>query len=191
MTLSAADFSLQSRANAQEPRHYVERKKPAARTFTASAGSNVLRNALDLARKDPLQFQKWVVESLCDGFCTRKKSHDKGIDGRLYFGKEGDMRSMVISVKGGAHVTPAFVRELYGTLQGDLGSEIAGLVITRVPTKGMVAATLQGEYYKYMGREYPRIQIRTIEELFAGKHFDLPPYLGFTKGKAQGEILNA
>ena len=71
--------------------------------------------AQELFDKDPRQFQHWAVE-LTGGFCSAKHSGDRGIDGRIYFDTSEGLKSMVLSVKGGG-LSPAYVRELRGTLE--------------------------------------------------------------------------
>ena len=52
-----------------------------------------------------------------------------------------------------------------------------GVLITLyAPTKPMMQAAREAEYYTSptWGHKYPRIQIITIKELFAGKKLDIP-----------------
>lgn len=127
--------------------------------------------AKDLFSRDKRQFQHWLVE-LSGGFSNNKHSGDEGIDGRIYFGPKADLRSMVLSVKGG-HLSPQFVRELRGTLERD-GTEMAGFLCLDEPTKGMISEAAKAGMFSYDGATYPRMQIRTVAELFAGKVFDTP-----------------
>lgn len=127
--------------------------------------------AKDLFERDKKQFQHWLVE-LSGGFTNNKTSGDQGVDGRLYFGPKSDLRSMVLSVKGG-HLSPQFVRELRGTLERD-GTEMAGFLCLNEPTKGMVTEAAKAGMFTYDGASYPRMQIRTVQELLDGKAFDTP-----------------
>jgi DNA modification methylase len=127
--------------------------------------------ARDLFERDTRQFQHWVVE-LAGGFVNSRYSGDQGIDGRLYFGPKEDLRSMVLSVKGGK-ITPAFMRELRGTLEAD-GTEMAGFLSLEEPTKGMQAEAAKAGMFTYEGVKYPRMQIRTVKELLNGYRFDTP-----------------
>jgi len=38
----------------------------------------------------------------------------------------------------------------------------------------MISEAASAGMYNYQGKDYPRLQIRTIEELLAGKAFDTP-----------------
>ena len=130
-----------------------------------------LEAARDLFTRDTRQFQHWLVE-LSGGFVNSRHSGDQGVDGRLYFGPKSDLRSMVLSVKGG-HVAPAFVRELRGTLEAD-GTEMAGFLCLDEPTKGMTNEAAKAGMFSYEGEKYPRIQIRTVKQLLEGYSFDTP-----------------
>ncbi len=126
-----------------------------------------------LAGRDKTQFQHWAVE-LSGGFCNARRSGDQGVDGRLYFETRDGLRSMVLSVKGGETVNPSFVRDLRGTMEADNSAEMAGLICLEKPTKGMLQEAAKAGMYRYASNEYPRLQIRTIEELLDSKGFATP-----------------
>ena len=128
--------------------------------------------ARDLFERDPRQFQHWVVE-MAGGFNSTSHSGDKGVDGRIYFETSEGLRNMVISVKGG-HLTPAYVRELRGVLERDGDSILGGFICLEEPTKGMVQEAARAGMYTYRGKAYPRLQIRTAEELLDGRTFETP-----------------
>lgn len=127
--------------------------------------------AQDLFDRDPHQFQKWAVE-LSEGF-SGKRSGDKGVDGRIYYETQTGLRNMVISVKGGK-LTPAYVRELRGVLDREGDSDLAGFICLQEPTKGMLQEAATAGMYEYRGHDYPRIQIRTVDDLLQGRGFATP-----------------
>lgn len=129
--------------------------------------------AADLFERDKRQFQHWVVE-LAGGFCNKRQSGDQGVDGRLYFDTDAGLRSMVISVKGGQTVNPAAIREVRGTMEADATAEMAGFICMHAPTKGMVMEAAKAGMFEYQGVRYPRIQIRTVEELLDEQTFTTP-----------------
>lgn len=132
-----------------------------------------VEGADDLFDRDPRQFQHWSVE-LAGGFATAKYSGDRGIDGRIYFETRDGLKSMVLSVKGGRTLTPAFVRDLRGTVENETGAELGGFICLSQPTKGMRDVEAQAGIWNYLGKDYHRLQIRTVEELLQGKAFDTP-----------------
>ena len=140
--------------------------------------------ATELFEHDPRQFQHWSVE-LSGGFASTKHTGDRGIDGRIHFETKDGLRNMVISVKGG-HVNPSFVRELAGTVQQERqdGTEMGGFICLQPVTKGMREAAASAGMFYYQGKDYERIQLRTVEDLLAGRAFDTPSKvqtLGWTK----------
>lgn len=130
-----------------------------------------VEGANDLFDRDPRQFQHWSVE-LAGGFSSTKHSGDEGIDGRIHFETSDGLRNMVLSVKGGK-LTPAFVRELRGVLERE-GTEMAGFICLQEPTKGMDKEAAQAGIYTYLGKNYDRLQIRTVKQLLEGNGFDTP-----------------
>lgn len=129
--------------------------------------------AKDLFDRDAHQFQHWAIE-MAGGFASTKHSGDLGIDGRLHFETQGGLKNMVISVKGGKSLTPAFVRELRGVLERESDSEMAGFICLQKPTKGMLTEAASAGIYTYQGKDYHRLQIRTVQDLLDGKGFDTP-----------------
>lgn len=131
-----------------------------------------------LFEKDPKQFEHWAVEWV-GGFINKKQSGDKGIDGRIYFEKKDkELGKMLISVKGGKHITPSMVRELKGTMEREK-SEFASLILTIPPTKGMIEEASQTGQYEFNGIKYDRIQILTTKEMTEDKKiFNLPNRIG-------------
>lgn len=153
--------ALRKRYGLREGQHYEMSGIPAS-----------VEAAQELFSRDPRQFQHWSVE-LAGGFASTKHSGDLGIDGRVYFDTQDGLRNMALSVKGGK-LNPSFVRELRGVLERETDSEIGGFICLQPPTKGMLSEAAAAGMYEYLGTPYPRLQIRTIEDLLAGKGFDTP-----------------
>jgi DNA modification methylase len=132
-----------------------------------------VEGARELFEHDKRQFQHWVVE-LAGGFCNKRQSGDEGVDGRIYFDTQAGLKSMVISVKGGGQLNPANIREVRGTLEADSAAEMAGFISLEKPTKGMLQEAAKAGMYSYLGGDYPRVQIRTVEQLLDDRSFDTP-----------------
>lgn len=133
--------------------------------------------AHDMFKRDPFHFQKWAVEFLAGGFPNKTMVADKGIDGRIYFETRYGLKSMVLSVKGGA-IRPTDVRDLRGVLSRD-DAEFAGFISLREPTKAMKDEAATAGVYEYQGNSYQRIQLLTIKEMLDDKrHFETPTKVG-------------
>jgi len=138
-----------------------------------------LSGARELAAKDKYQFQWWALDRIDAQLVSgKKRGGDRGIDGLvLYFAgaKEGHRRA-IVSVKGGEQVNPGMIGDLKGVLERE--KEHLGIFLTlRPPTQEMrtEAATAGFWHSDDWKRDYPRIQILTIEEVFSGKRPDVPP----------------
>ena len=133
-----------------------------------------VEGAQELFNKDPSTFQSWFVERV-GGFPMQKKSADRGIDGRIYFETQRGLREMMIQVKGGKHVRPTDVRDLRGVLERESNAELAGFLSIMPPTKAMLNEAAEAGTYEYQGRQYPRIQFLTTQEVLEGKReFNMP-----------------
>ena len=127
----------------------------------------------------------------------KKKGSDKGIDGIIPFiDDSGDKRkNVIVQVKSG-HVGVDVIKVLKTTAV----NEAMGVLITlEPPTRPMQTEAMEAGYYHsdIWNKDYPKIQILTIEEILQGKQVDMPPQkqtsIAFTKApkitKKQGKQL--
>ncbi len=158
-----------------------------------------LAGAKELASQpDKYQFQWWALGLIgARPAGEKKKGADKGIDGVISFLDDptDKPKRAIVQVKSG-HVHVKDIRELITVAS----KEAMGIFITlEEPTKDMkVEAVAAGCYHSPIwNKDYPRIQILTIEELLHGKNLDMPPLaqtsVTFTKAqkisKKHGEQL--
>ena len=134
-----------------------------------------LDGARDLAERDKYQYQWWAV-SLINAvpYGGKKKGADTGIDGIIYFKPDGKMtEKAIVSVKGGANVSVAMIRDLGHVVERENAK--MGIFITLAePTGPMVKEAIKAGFYQTEYGKFPKIQILTIEELFAGKKIEMP-----------------
>ncbi len=137
-----------------------------------------LASARDLAQRDKYQFQWWALAKLdAQPVSGRKKGADKGIDGVIPFfaGLKEDYKRVIVSVKGGENVNVSMVRDLVGVLERE--KEPIGVLLTlELPTQPMITETAAAGFYHndFWQKDYPRVQILTVEEMFAGKRPQTP-----------------
>lgn len=138
-----------------------------------------LSGAKALARQQPdgrYQFQWWALGLIgARPLGEKKKGADKGIDGVIHFIDEvsGKPKRVVVQVKSG-HVHAKDIRELKDVAS----SNAMGVFITLQPPTGeMETEAVSAGYYHspVWDKDYPKIQILTIEELLNGKTVDMPP----------------
>jgi site-specific DNA-methyltransferase (adenine-specific) len=132
-----------------------------------------------LAEADRYQFQWWALSLVrakpIEG--KQKKGADKGIDGVINFvdDQSGKLKRCLVQVKSG-HVSSATMRDLIGTLDREK-AEMGILVTLEPPTGPMKLEAAQAGSYHSDGwqRDYPRVQILTIDDLLNGTKPDMPP----------------
>lgn len=141
-------------------------------------------SARQLAEDDRYQFQWWalsLIEARPLGGAGEskegKKGADKGIDGVITFidDSSGKAKRAVVQVKSGK-VSSAQVRDLVGTVEREKAP--IGIFITlEEPTAKMrEEAAAAGLYHSPgWGKDYPRIQLLTVQELLDGATAKLPP----------------
>ena len=132
--------------------------------------------ARELAKQDRYEFQYWAL-SLVDARPEEpKKGADRGVDGTIFFldGPQRSSHKMVIQVKSG-HVSPSHIRDLKGVVERE-GAALGFYISLESPTRDMIAEAASAGFFHsdLMNRDYPKIQVRTIAELLAGKSFEMP-----------------
>ncbi len=135
-----------------------------------------VEQAAALAKQDPHEFESWIIERVRG--LPLGKAGDRGIDGRIWFEAGSEMVSMVLSVKAG-HVTPAYIRELRGTLEREPDAIMGGFLSMEQPTRGMRQEAASAGMFVYGGVQYPRIQMLTAADILErGMDFKTPTKMG-------------
>ena len=150
-------------------------------------------SAKRLAELDKWQFQQWAL-SLIDARPRTEgegKGADRGVDGMLYFYESKEKREKIlVQVKGGG-VNRADV----ATLLGDVNNQkfAGGILITlEKPSKPMRNEAADAGRYQsklWHDKDFPKIQILTIEGLLSGKErVEAPPQMNpFAKAQREGK----
>jgi len=145
-------------------------------------------SALRLAAEKPHDFQNW--------FCLKvggypldggRKGADRGVDGHFYpYENSRETSTGVISVKAGANIGVAMIRDLRGVMERE-GYPFALFLSAYEPTKPMLAeAAAAGVHENEFGR-FPRLQILTPADLFHGAPAKLPPLAPINRRHARVE----
>jgi len=149
-----------------------------------------LTSSKQLAEDNRYQFQWWACGMIGAmplgselGDKRGKKGIDQGIDGKINFidDAKGTPKSVMVQVKSG-HVKSGDIRDLHGTV--DRENAAIGVFITlEQPTSEMNKEALSAGYYssELWQKDYPRIQILTVEQLFDGERIQMPPAHGTFK----------
>jgi site-specific DNA-methyltransferase (adenine-specific) len=137
-----------------------------------------LASAKELARQNRYQFQWWALSLVqAKPYKSKKKGADTGIDGLLYYyeGKTKIGRA-IVQVKSGHNISVKDIRDLGHVIKRE--NSQAGIFITlEKPTKDMMKEAVTEGFFESesFGGKYPRLQILTLEDLFAGQKPKLPP----------------
>ena len=79
----------------------------------------------------------------------------------------------IVSVKGGENVGVAAIRDLAHVVEREK-AKIGVFITLAEPTAPMKTEAVKTGFYEALYGKYPRIQILTIAELFAGKQPNIP-----------------
>ena len=133
----------------------------------------------DRTRKE---FEKWMVLTYSNNYAmiNEKKGGDGGIDGMAYIpdrNEKGELenKKALFSVKSGKKLNPD---QTIDALSGVLVREGAacGILLTLYRMDNLVKASKKyGTYHnKLVNKEYPKIQVICVEDIFNGKRLELP-----------------
>ena len=140
-------------------------------------------SARALAVQDRYQFQWWALSLIhARPYQGKKKGADEGVDGVLYYQdvdpdkpKKMLTRKIVVQVKSGK-VSVRDIRELKSVV--DSQDAVIGVFITlNPPTQPMVKEAAAAGHFQWLHvthTTYPKIQIRTIDELLSGHGIEYP-----------------
>jgi site-specific DNA-methyltransferase (adenine-specific) len=138
------------------------------------------KGAEALALENRHQFEWWAL-GLVDAFPAqdKKKGADKGVDGVIYFKDDasGMHKKIIVQVKSG-HVSAPMVQQLKGAMEQEK-AQIGAFITLKPPTKPMKEEAASAGFYvpeQFPEHRFPRLQILTIAELFAGKKLEYPQW---------------
>jgi DNA modification methylase len=134
------------------------------------------------------EFEKWAVLTYSNNkaIINEKKGGDRGIDGIAYIVDRNDKnelenREVLFSVKSSKTLTPSVIRELHSVVENE--NAAMGILITLYPMPNLVKESKKYGYYhnQFMGQDYPKIDVISIEEMLKGKTMHLPNALEVLK----------
>lgn len=133
----------------------------------------------DKTRKE---FEKWAVLTYSNNraMINEKKGADAGIDGIAFMqdrNKNSDieLRQVLFSVKSDKKPHVSYIRDFYGTIEREKAA-IGYFITLFPPTRDMVAECKKIGKYKnnLVEREYPKIEIITVQEILNGQRITIP-----------------
>lgn len=128
--------------------------------------------ARNLAQRDKYQFQWWACSLVkAYPYQNKKKGADGGVDGLIWFQDEAEpIKKIVVSVKGGDHVSVAMVRDFAHVIAREKAA--IGLFVTLAPpTQPMRAEAAALGFYaspSFPDQRFPRLQLLTVDGLLDG-----------------------
>ena len=139
------------------------------------------KGAEALAETNRHQFEWWAL-GLIDAAPAqdKKKGADRGVDGVLYFQEkdDGPYQKIIVQVKSG-HVNAPMVRDLKGVMPREKAA-LGCFLTLKPPTRPMKEEAAAAGFYvpdQFPELRFPRLQILTIAELFAGRQLEYPRWV--------------
>jgi len=137
-----------------------------------------VKSAEALALEDRYKFEWWALD-LVDARPAqdKKKGSDRSIDGIIYFQEKtgGKYHKIIVQVKSGK-VGVSQIMELKGAIEREK-AVIGAFITLNPPTRRMMEESAAAGFYEsedFPGHRFPRLQILTVADLFAGKKLEYP-----------------
>ncbi len=137
-----------------------------------------LKSAEALALEDRHKFEWWAIDMVdARPAQDKRKGADRGIDGVIYFQERqgGKTRKIIVQVKSGS-VGVGQIMEFKAAIEREQ-AVIGAFVTLKPPTKRMKEEAAAVGFYEpedFPGNRFPRLQILTVADLFAGKKLLYP-----------------
>jgi site-specific DNA-methyltransferase (adenine-specific) len=139
-----------------------------------------VKSAEALALEDRYKFEWWALD-LVDARPAqdKKKGSDRSIDGVIYFQEKtgGKYHKIIVQVKSGK-VGVSQIMELKGAIEREK-AVIGAFITLNPPTRRMMEEAAAAGFYEsedFPGHRFPRLQILTVANLFAGKKLLYPQW---------------
>lgn len=152
-------------------------------TFKVIGEPTTIGAARQLAQEDRFQFQWWALSLIKArplggdaGSKKGKKGADRGIDGTITFLDDSTdkPKRVLVQVKSGK-VSSRDIRDLVGTVKREKAAMGVFLTLEESSQPMRTEAASAGFYHSPgWNRDYPMIQILTVEELLQGAKVDMP-----------------
>jgi hypothetical protein len=134
-------------------------------------------DAEHLAATEPHQFQYWITQKIGgQPYQGGRKGADRGIDSYVYYTRNdpasarSGTAAAIVSLKAGRHVGPTMIRDLVGVLDREK-ADLGIFVCVAEPTAQMRSEAASAGIWtdSVTGVGYRRVQIFTLDDLFAGR----------------------
>jgi site-specific DNA-methyltransferase (adenine-specific) len=167
--------------------------------FSTVGEPTTMQEARELARTNPYQFQWWalgLVGARAYGATSPNskqgtKGKDRGVDGLIRFEDDTSRKGkyIIVQVKGGGNVSSRDMRDLHGTVEREQDAFMGILITLEPPTSEMRLEEVRAGNYSagLLGKEYPKLQILSVEEWFRGTRLKLPTEVGTFKQVTKAE----
>ena len=169
------------------------RLRPMGRDAEIAGIPTDMDGAQMLLDRSPLDFEAWAVTAVPGLAPNERRVGDRGIDGRgsMMHQPAGESSRLVVAqVKGGGY-TATTMRDFQRVIEREKAA--AGIYITlrKVNARGARQAAAELGIIEIGARQYPKLQLWSVEELLDGKWPTLPdmadPYTG--KRVRQAELF--
>ncbi len=144
--------------------------------YTVKGEPEDLSGARELASQNRYQFQWWALSLIDVGpYRDKKKGADRGIDGIFHFSDgKNEFKKAIVSVKSGK-VQVKDIRDLGHVINREQ-AEIGVFITLEQPTREMLREATASGFYRsaFNNRDYPKMQLFTIEDLLSGKKPEVP-----------------
>jgi hypothetical protein len=137
-----------------------------------------VKSAEALALEDRHKFEWWALNMVdARPAQDKRRGPDRGVDGFIYFQERqgGKTRKIIVQVKSGS-VGVGQIMEFKAAIEVEQ-AVIGAFITLKAPTKRMREEAVAAGFYEpedFPGHRFPRLQILTVADLFAGKKLDYP-----------------
>ena len=169
------------------------RLRPMGRDTEVAGIPTDMEGAETLLDRSPLDFEAWAVTSIVGLAPNERRVGDRGIDGRgaMMHQPDGESSRLVVAQFKGGGYTASSMRDFQRVIEREKAAAGVYITLRKVITRGARQAATEMGTITIGTRQYPKLQLWSVEELLEGKLPRLPdmadPYTG--KRVRQAELF--
>ena len=171
------------------------RLRPMGRDAEIAGIPTDMEGARMLLDRSPLDFEAWAVTSIPGLAPNERRVGDRGIDGRgaMMHQPDGESSRLVVAqVKGGGY-TASSMRDFQRVIEREKAAAGVYITLRKTAARGARQAATEMGTIEIGARQYPKLQLWSVEELLQGELPRLPdmadPYTG--KRVRQAELFES
>lgn len=149
-----------------------------------------MESARTMAQEKPFDFEKWALSCLPGIAPNDKQVGDGGVDGRGHIYQEAGGGGLVLAQVKGGSFSLYQLRDFLHVVNRENAAMGVFVTLDKVSSSGARAAASKAGTFRLGAKDYPKVQLWSIQDHFDGREPDIPPLADpYTGQPAQKDLF--